>query len=93
MSSLCERLLTLVPFSILAQIFPSTRAEAVPMGVARDSLTEGAQPDADLGPRGTYASLGWEDVDALLPWLEISGAGAFHNARTSGMGFEPDLEL
>lgn len=77
--------------SLLAQLFPATRSEAVPPGATRDGAAEGANPD--LGPRGTYASLGWEDLEALLPWLTLQGSGQLNEPRRSGMGFEPGGDL
>lgn len=72
--------------SIIAQLFPSTRKESYPPGAPKDSDTEGAMPN--LGPNGMYASLGWEDFDTLLPWIELRGGGADHGSRRAGMGFE-----
>lgn len=76
--------------SIVAQLFPGTRKESYPVGAPKDSDIEGASPN--LGPPGMYASLGWEDFDVLLPWIELRGAGADHGTRRAGMGFETTEE-
>lgn len=84
-SCLERRLPQLTP-SVLAQLFPATRTGAVPAGAPREAAVEGAEPD--LGPHGMYVSLGWEDFDALLPWVELRGAGLQNESRRPGFGFE-----
>ncbi|KAL7425200.1 hypothetical protein Q5752_000888 [Cryptotrichosporon argae] len=72
---------------LVAQLHPTDRREAHPAGSNPAGPVEGA--DVDLGPRGMYASLGFEDVDALFPWVRLKSAGAYSaDPRRSGMGFE-----
>ena len=69
---------------LVAQLYPAAR-------VARDRPAEGPTegPTPDLGPQGMYASLAFEDIAALLPWVEFKGGGAHHaEAMRSGLGFE-----
>lgn len=78
--------------SLVAQLFPGTRNEAAPPGVPRDSAVEGAV--IDLGPRGQYASLGWEDLAVLMPWVKLKSPGHDdHDGRRSGWGFEAGTEI
>lgn len=70
----------------MAQLHPATRDQPYPQS-ATPGPTEGPEPD--LGPKGMYASLDFEDVKALLPWVEFKGGGAYHSeAMRSGLGYE-----
>jgi len=71
---------------LVAQLHPATRSEPFPQS-ANHGPAEGPTPD--LGPKGMYASLAFEDVAALLPWIEFKGGGAYHTeAMRSGLGYE-----
>jgi hypothetical protein len=71
---------------LVAQLFPATRREAWPQS-ANPGPIEGPQPD--LGSKGMYASLAFEDISALLPWVEFTGGGAHHaEAMRNGLGYE-----
>ena len=70
--------------SLVAQLHPAARN-------ARDRIRPGPTegPTPDLGPQGMYASLAFEDIHALLPWVEFKGGGAHHaEAMRSGLGYE-----
>lgn len=70
---------------VMAQLHPSDRMVQHPPGAAAGPV-EGRHPD--LGPRGMYVSLGFEDLEALCPWLELRGGGAHHaEAKRDGLGF------
>ncbi|WVR08039.1 hypothetical protein IAU60_005083 [Kwoniella sp. DSM 27419] len=74
------------PMILMAQIHPSTQTSAHPPGVDPAKPLEG--PNIDLGARGTYASLGFEDLADLFPWIDLKGSGAWDGeARRSGLGF------
>nr|XP_031857734.1 uncharacterized protein CI109_006894 [Kwoniella shandongensis]KAA5524806.1 hypothetical protein CI109_006894 [Kwoniella shandongensis] len=74
------------PMILIAQLHPSTRSGPHPPGSDPNTRLEG--PNVDLGPKGMYASLGLEDLDALLPWVELKGGGGNGGeARRSGLGF------
>lgn len=70
----------------MAQLHPATRTQPYPQSVA-GGPTEG--PNPDLGPKGMYASLGFEDIKALMPWVEFKGGGAYHaEPMRSGLGYD-----
>ncbi|WRT69738.1 uncharacterized protein IL334_006729 [Kwoniella shivajii] len=74
------------PMIILAQIHPSHRAQPHPPGVNPNLPLEGSNPA--LGQNGMFASLGFEDVEALFPWIEFKGSGGNSGeAKRSGLGF------
>lgn len=79
----------LLTLRIIAQLFPASRTEGVPAGSAPDFHIEGPHPE--LGPLGMYASLGWEDISSLFPWIEFRGSGMGDGMR-NGLGFEPGQE-
>jgi hypothetical protein len=69
---------------LVAQLYPAAR-------ISRDQvLTEPTEgPNPDLGPRGMYASLAFEDIHALFPWVEFKAGGAYHTeAMRNGLGYE-----
>jgi hypothetical protein len=73
----------LIP-SLVAQLHPAAR---IPRDRPPQGPTEGPTPD--LGPQGMYASLAFEDIHALLPWVEFKGGGAHHaEAMRNGLGYE-----
>lgn len=76
-----------IPPSLVAQLHPSDRLTAHPPHVSLSAPTEGEAPD--LGAKGTYVSLGFEDFDALFPWVKLQGGGAYEGgeAKRGGMGF------
>jgi hypothetical protein len=48
---------------------------------------EGDYPD--LGPKGMYVSLGFEDLEVIAGWVVLKGGGPNNaDARRSGLGFE-----
>ncbi|WVF68231.1 hypothetical protein IAT40_002996 [Kwoniella sp. CBS 6097] len=74
------------PMILVAQLHPSTKPTPHPSGVPPTVPLEGANPD--LGPKGMYASLGFEDLEALFPWIELKSSGAWNgDPRRSGLGF------
>jgi hypothetical protein len=34
---------------------------------------DGDAAHVDLGHPGTYVSFGWEDLEAILPWIKLKG--------------------
>lgn len=75
------------PMVIFAQLHPSERTDPHPPGVDPAVPVEG--PDVDLGPKGMYASLGFEDLERLLPWVELkAGGGHSGEGRRAGLGFD-----
>ena len=70
--------------SLIAQIHPSDRESALPIGA--NGRLEGDDPD--LGHHGMYASLGYEDLEDLFPWVQLKSAGTEGQSRRSGLGFE-----
>ena len=76
----------LIPLSLIAQLHPPDRVSAQPQGVDPYQPIEGDR--VNLGPKGMYASLGFEDLDAIMPWIELRGGGGnIADARRSGLGF------
>ncbi|WVQ95783.1 hypothetical protein IAU59_002882 [Kwoniella sp. CBS 9459] len=74
------------PMILVAQLHPSTKPTPHPSSVPPTAPLEGANPD--LGPKGMYASLGFEDVEAIFPWIELKSSGAWNgDSRRSGLGF------
>lgn len=70
----------------MAQLHPSHHPRAQPPGVDPLAATEG--PDPDLGPKGMYVSLGFEDLEKIMGWVELRGGGAYvADPRRGGMGF------
>ena len=77
----------LMGFRVLAQLHPADRPSAHPQGANPYGELEGE--NVDLGPKGMYTSLGFEDLDAVMGWVELKGGGAHvADARRSGLGFE-----
>jgi len=71
---------------VIAQVHPPDREQARPQG-STAKYAEGYEPD--LGPTGMYASLGFEDLEVIAPWLELRGGGGNSSeAKRSGLGFE-----
>jgi hypothetical protein len=35
-----------------------------------------------------YASVGYEDLEDLFPWIQLKGAGIGGESRRAGLGFE-----
>jgi hypothetical protein len=73
----------LIP-SLVAQLHPAART-------SRDRTSQGPTegPTPDLGPQGMCASLAFEDIYALLPWVEFKGGGPHHaEAMRNGLGYE-----
>ena len=58
---------------IVAQLHPSDRSFAHPSGSSPFGPLEGQ--DVDLGPKGMYVSLGFEDLEAIAPWVELRASG------------------
>lgn len=78
------------PMVLFAQLFPTDRSAPHPPGVDQSGPVEG--PGVDLGPKGMYASLGFEDLDRLLPWVELKGGGGNSaEARRAGLGFDSTM--
>ncbi|KAK8849704.1 hypothetical protein IAR55_005039 [Kwoniella newhampshirensis] len=74
------------PMILIAQLHPSTRPTPHPPGSDPNTPLEGL--NVDLGPKGMYASLGLEDLNVLIPWVELKGGGGNSGeARRSGLGF------
>ena len=69
---------------LVAQVHPPDQNRALPVGA--DGAVEGDAPD--LGHPGMYASLGYEDLEDLFPWIELKGSGTGGKSRRSGLGFE-----
>jgi len=73
--------------SLIAQLHPSDRVSAQPQGADLYGPVEG--PNVDLGPKGMYVSLGFEDLDAIMGWVELRVRGAHvAEARRGGLGFD-----
>ncbi|OCF42644.1 hypothetical protein I317_03503 [Kwoniella heveanensis CBS 569] len=74
------------PMILVAQLHPPTKPTPHPSSVPPTAPLEGANPD--LGPKGMYASLGFEDIEAIFPWVELKSSGAWNGeSRRSGLGF------
>ncbi|WVW86886.1 hypothetical protein I302_108941 [Kwoniella bestiolae CBS 10118] len=74
------------PMLLIAQIHPSHRPIPHPQGVNPALPLEGSNPV--LGQHGMYASLGFEDLETLFPWIELKGSGGNSGeAKRSGLGF------
>ncbi|WWC92842.1 uncharacterized protein L201_007802 [Kwoniella dendrophila CBS 6074] len=74
------------PMLLIAQIHPSDRITPHPPGLNPALPLEGSNPN--LGQNGMYASLGFEDVEALFPWIKLKGSGGNSGeAKRSGLGF------
>ena len=72
---------------MIAQSHPSDRVSAQPQGADPYGAVEG--PHVDLGPKGMYVSLGFEDLDTVMGWVELRGGGAHvTNPKRRGLGFE-----
>lgn len=85
-TSLCSSLTSADWLRLVAQLYPATRSQPYPSS-ATPGPTEGPVPD--LGPKGMYASLGFEDIKAILPWIDFKGGGAYHaEPMRSGLGYE-----
>lgn len=71
---------------LIGQLHPATRSSPYPQS-SNPGPTEGPTPD--LGPKGMYVSLGFEDLKVIMPWVELKGGGAYHTEATrNGLGFE-----
>ncbi len=68
----------------MAQIHPSDKDSALPLGAS--GALEGDDPN--MGHVGMYASLGYEDLEDLFPWVELVGTGIGGKSKRSGLGFE-----
>ena len=81
------RIPCLLTASLVAQLHPSDRQEARPLGANASTPIEGAH--VDLGPQGMYVSLGFEDLEMIMGWIELKGGGP-HGAPAmrNGLGFE-----
>jgi hypothetical protein len=76
----------LIDTRLIAQLHPADRAEAQPQGANRRFGIEG--DGVDLGPKGMYASLGFEDLETLFGWVDLKGGGGNSSeARRPGLGF------
>ncbi|WWC65872.1 uncharacterized protein I303_108494 [Kwoniella dejecticola CBS 10117] len=74
------------PMLLIAQLHPSHRQDPHPPGVNPALPLEG--PNPTLGQNGMYASLGFEDLEALFPWVQLKGSGGNSGeAKRSGLGF------
>ncbi|OCF61831.1 hypothetical protein L486_01493 [Kwoniella mangroviensis CBS 10435] len=74
------------PMLLIAQLHPSHRPIPHPPGVNPSLPLEGSNPV--LGQNGMYASLGFEDLETLFPWIELEGSGGNSGeAKRSGLGF------
>jgi len=75
------------PMVVIAQLHPCDRTDPHPPGVGASSPVEG--PNVDLGPKGMYLSMGFEDLEVIMPWIELKGGGGSGGAaRRPGLGFE-----
>lgn len=89
-------------YSLIAQVHPAVSGsrKARDLGHTRshaESVWEdGPCPPIDLGPPGNYASIEWEDIYAIAPWLKfgaedgsVGGESAWGDVsgRRDGLGF------
>jgi hypothetical protein len=83
-------LLSPLTISVIAQLHPSDRETPFPQGVDHGTQLEGPGDAVELGPKGMYCSVGFEDLEGLMPWVELRGGGGNSSeAMRGGMGFEP----
>ncbi|RXK36581.1 hypothetical protein M231_06122 [Tremella mesenterica] len=74
------------PMLLVAQLHPCGRKVARPIGARETSDVEGN--NVDLGPDGMYVSLGFEDLNAIMGWVELKGGGGNNaEALRNGLGF------
>ena len=74
----------IAPADLLRLIAQLRSIEAEPMAF------DGPADIVDLGSHGTYASMGFEDLDALAPWvnlIESLSMPGHSGARREGLGF------
>ena len=81
------RVLVSMMESLIAQLHLSDRVSAQPHGADSYGPVEGT--NVDLGPKGMYVSLGFEDLETLMGWVELRGGGAHvTDPRRTGLGFQ-----
>lgn len=74
-------------YSLIAQLHPSDRTLPAPPGTNPALPIEGSA--VDLGPKGMYVSMGFEDLQVIAPWLElVGGGGNGGEERRAGLGFD-----
>ncbi|WWC73655.1 uncharacterized protein I206_107627 [Kwoniella pini CBS 10737] len=74
------------PMLLIAQLHPSYRSIPHPPGVNTNLPLEG--PNPILGQNGMYASIGFEDLEILFPWIKLKGGGGNSSeAKRNGLGF------
>ncbi|ORX37661.1 hypothetical protein BD324DRAFT_622801 [Kockovaella imperatae] len=61
------------PMILVAQLHPCDRSAAHPSGASPYGPLEGQ--NVDLGPKGMYTSIGFEDLEVVAPWVELKAGG------------------